>query len=138
MAEWQKADLRISVRFRHLLSSYRINVTSCNLCARAKVKDHIELKETLPWENWSSHFKFGSCTGFRFMAYGRQKWHSIFTKIGRHLECAIQTKLVVELELALIERKQSRRFRHNFVISQKDTKGSALVGTVPRSNVMQS
>ena len=30
------------------------------------------------------------------------------TTIGRHLECAIQTELVVELELALIERKQSR------------------------------
>ena len=26
------------------LSSYRVNVTSCNLCARAKVKGHIELK----------------------------------------------------------------------------------------------
>ena len=32
--------------------------------------------------------------------------HSL-TTIGRHLECAIQTELVVELELALIERKQS-------------------------------
>ena len=28
-----------------------------------------------------------------------------FSTIGRHLECAIQTELVVELELALIERK---------------------------------
>ena len=28
------------------------------------------------------------------------------TTIGRHLECAIQAELVVELELALIERKQ--------------------------------
>ena len=36
-----------------------------------------------------------------------------FLTIGRHFECAIQTELVVELELALIERKQSRRFRHN-------------------------
>ena len=35
-----------------------------------------------------------------------------FTTIGRHLECAIQTELVIELNLALIERKQSRRFRH--------------------------
>ena len=34
-----------------------------------------------------------------------------FSTIGRHLECAIQTELVVELELALIERKQCRRFR---------------------------
>ena len=31
-----------------------------------------------------------------------------FSTIGRHLECAIQTELVVELELALIERKQCR------------------------------
>ena len=29
-----------------------------------------------------------------------------FSTIGRYLECAIQTELVVELELALIERKQ--------------------------------
>ena len=36
------------------------------------------------------------------MGYGRQKWHSFFSTIGRHLECAIQTELVVELELALI------------------------------------
>ena len=27
-----------------------------------------------------------------------------FSTIGRHLECAIQTELLVELELALIER----------------------------------
>ena len=59
------------------------------------------------------------------MGYGRQKWHISFTTIGRHLECAIQTELVVELELALIERKQSRRFRHNSIICQKDTKGFA-------------
>ena len=39
-----------------------------------------------------------------------------FSTIGRHLECAIQTELVVELELALIERKQCRRFRHNSII----------------------
>ena len=43
--------------------------------------------------------------------------------IGRHLEFAIQTELVVELELALIERKQSGRFRHNSIICQKDRKG---------------
>ena len=29
-----------------------------------------------------------------------------FLTIGRHLECAIQTETVVELELALIKRKQ--------------------------------
>ena len=37
--------------------------------------------------------------------------HSLIT-IGVHLECAIQAEMVVGLELALIERKQSRRFRH--------------------------
>ena len=47
-----------------------------------------------------------------------------FSTIGRHLECAIQTELVVELELALIERKQCR-FRHNSIICQEDTKGVA-------------
>ena len=61
-----------------------------------------------------------------------------FSTIGRHLECAIQTELVVELELALIERKQCRRFRHNSIICQEDTKGVAYVGTVPRSKVMPS
>ena len=34
---------------------------------------------------------------------------------GHHLGCAIQTELIVELELALIERKQSRRFRYNSI-----------------------
>ena len=48
-----------------------------------------------------------------------------FSTIGRHLECAIQTELVVELEIALIERKQCRRFRHNSIICQEDTKGVA-------------
>ena len=38
------------------------------------------------------------------------------TTNGRHLECAIQTKPVVELELALIEKRQSLRFRHNSII----------------------
>ena len=34
-----------------------------------------------------------------------------FSTIGRHLECAIQTELVVELELALIERKRKGAFK---------------------------
>ena len=34
---------------------------------------------------------------------------TVFETIGCHLECVIQTELIVELELALIERKQSRR-----------------------------
>ena len=37
--------------------------------------------------------------------------HSL-TTIGVHFECAIQAEMVVELELALIERKQSHRFQH--------------------------
>ena len=60
------------------------------------------------------------------------------TTIGRHLECAIQTELEVELELALIERKQPRLFRHNSIICQEVTKGFVYVGIVPRSHVMQS
>ena len=53
--------------------------------------------------------------------------------IGVHVECAIQAKMVVELELALIERKQSRRFRHKSIICKKATKGFE---SVPRSKVM--
>ena len=60
-----------------------------------------------------------------------------FTIIDRHLECAIQPKLVVKLEFVLIERKQSCRFQHNSIICQKDTKG-LYVDTVPRSKVIQS
>ena len=46
-----------------------------------------------------------------------------FSTIGR--QCVIQTELVVELEVALIDRKQYRRFRHNSIICQEDTKGFA-------------
>ena len=129
----------ISVRFGPFLSSYRVNIARCNLCARAKVKGHIKLKieENTSMGKLVEHFKFGRCTSFRFMGYGRQKWQ-FFSTIGRHLECAIQTELVVELELALTERKQYRWFRHNSIICQEDTKGVAYVGTVPRSKVMQS
>ena len=55
--------------------------------------------------------------------------HSL-TTIGVYLECAIQAEMVVELELALIERKQSRRFRHKSIICKKATKGFE---SVPRS-----
>ena len=56
--------------------------------------------------------------------WGRQtKMAHSLTTIGRHLECAIQTKLVVELELALIRRKHSCRFWNKSIICQKDTKG---------------
>ena len=34
----------ILVRFGPFLSSYRVNIARCNLCARAKVKGHIKLK----------------------------------------------------------------------------------------------
>ena len=47
--------------------------------------------------------------------------HSL-TTIGLHLECAIQAEMVVELELALIERKQSLRFQHKSIICKKATK----------------
>ena len=55
--------------------------------------------------------------------------HSL-TTIGVHLECAIQVEMVVELELALIVRKQSGRFWHKSIIYKKATKG---FGSVPRS-----
>ena len=42
--EWEKADLRILLWFGHFLSSYRVNIASCNLCARAKVPGHRQLK----------------------------------------------------------------------------------------------
>ena len=52
--------------------------------------------------------------------------HSL-TTIGIHLECAIQAEMVVEPELALIERKQSRRFRHKSIIyARKLQKGSKV------------
>ena len=47
--------------------------------------------------------------------------HSL-TTIGPHLECAIQVEMVVELELAIIERKQSCRFRHKSIICKEATK----------------
>ena len=106
-----------------------MNIASCNLCARAKVKGHIELKieENTSLGKSVKLFQFGSCTNFTLMGYGRQKCHSFFT-FGRHLECAIQTEPVVEreLDLALFERnfrKQSRQLRHNSIVCQKDTKG---------------
>ena len=58
--------------------------------------------------------------------------HSL-TTIGVHLECVIQAEMVVELKVALIERKQLRRFRHKSIICKKSTKGFE---SVPRSKVM--
>ena len=42
----------------------------------------------------------------------------------------------VELELALIERKQSRRFQHNSIICQKDKKGFAEVNRLKKKVVL--
>ena len=55
------------------------------------------------------------------------------TTIGGHLECPIQAEMVVELELALIERKQSLRFQHKSIIWKKATKGFE---SLPRSKVV--
>ena len=44
------------------------------------------------------------------------------TTIGLQLESAIQAEMVAELGLALIERKQSCRFRHKSIICKKATK----------------
>ena len=91
----------ISVQFGPFLSSYRVNIARCNLCARAKVKGHIELKieenTSGKWENWSSHFKFGSCTSFRFMGYGRQKWDSSFHQLDAILNVPFRPNWLLNL-----------------------------------------
>ena len=46
--------------------------------------------------------------------------HSL-TTIGIHLECAIHAEMVVELGLALIERKESCRFRHKSIIIMQES-----------------
>ena len=46
--KWKMADPR---NFGPFLSSYRVNIARCNLCARAKVKGHIKLK------NRRKHFR---------------------------------------------------------------------------------
>ena len=56
--------------------------------------------------------------------------HSL-TTIDRHLECAILAELVVELELALIKRKQSRGFQCNPSMSERYV--SVAVGQGQRS-----
>ena len=53
--------------------------------------------------------------------------------IGVHPERTIQAEMVVELELALIERKQSRRFQHKSIICKEATNGFE---SVPRSKVV--
>ena len=52
----------MSVRFGHCLSSYRVNVTSCTLCARAKVPGYRELKieQNPSLVKLVEAFKFGS------------------------------------------------------------------------------
>ena len=72
----------ISVRFGPFLSSYRVNIARCNLCGRAKVKGHI---------------KFGSCTSFRFMGYGRQKWHSFFQQLAAILNVPFRLNWLLNL-----------------------------------------
>ena len=46
-----------------------------------------------------------------------------FSTIGRHLECAIRTELVVELELALIERSNIVDFGTILSYARKIRKG---------------
>ena len=48
------------------------------------------------------------------MGYGRRKWHSFFSTIGRHLECAIQTELVV----LKIEKPRVKSFSANVHLRQ--------------------
>ena len=62
----------------------------------------------------------------RLYEQGQTKMAHSLTTIGLHLECAIQAEIVVELELALIERNKS-------IICKKATKGFE---SVPRSKVV--
>ena len=48
--EWKKANQQVSVQFRHLLSSYRVKVTSCNLCVRAGQSQRARLERELKTE----------------------------------------------------------------------------------------
>ena len=48
------------------------------------------------------------------------------TFFDRHLECAIQTELVVEPDIPFIGRKQSCRFQYNSVVCQKDKSSRRL------------
>ena len=66
---------------------------------RSKVKGHKakKKKKTLPWGNWSSHFKFGSCTSFRFMGYGRQKWHIFFQQLAAILNVPFRPNWLLTL-----------------------------------------
>ena len=88
----------ISVRFGPFLSSYRVNIARCNLCARAKVKGHIKLKIeentsvgklVKPFQIW--------CTSFRFMGYGRRKWHSFFQQLAAILNVPFRPNWLLNL-----------------------------------------
>ena len=67
-----------------------------------------------------------------------------FSTIGRHLECAIQTELVVELELALLERKQyfPNSFGANVHLRKQKLKTGKVIersrDVTPRSKVEKS
>ena len=101
----------ISVRFGPF---YRVVLTSQDaiFVARAKVKGSHKAN------NRRKHFRgeIGRAISnlvavlvSDLWAMGRQEWHSFFQQLAAILNtCAIQTELVVELELALIERKQYR------------------------------
>ena len=79
------------------LSSYRVIVTSCNLCARAKGKGHIYRAK-----NGRKHFlrRIGQANSNLVAVLVSDLWlwqakmaQFFFTTIGRYLECAIQTEL---------------------------------------------
>ena len=90
---------------------YRVNIVNCNLGARAKVKGHRA-------KNRRKHFlrKIGPANSNLVAVLVPDLW----------LWQAKMATLVVELEFDLIERKQSRRFRHKSIICQKYTKGFAV------------
>ena len=61
------------------------------------------------------------------------------TTIGRHLECAIQTELVVEPDVGPTPNKKEAIFsiQSNSVICQKDKKAFLYIGIVPRSKAVR-
>ena len=110
--------------------SCNYNVASCNLCAKVcqsvkgqkglKIEENTFLgKLVKPFPIW-----YSCTTGSDLWAMAGKDCTVFDNNWPPSWIYTIQTKLVVELELALIERKQSRRFRHNSIKWQKDMKGS--------------
>ena len=107
---WKEAISSISAKIHHMPERYERVLVGWHC---VKFKGRVELKIEKP--------------RVKTLSYDFPKLHhsnpsSFHGKV--HL-CQLRIQLVVELELALIERKQFCRFRHKSIICQKDTKGFA-------------